>query len=75
MSVRARQSPDGDPASRVMGLSPEANDLLDQLTPSNRAKFDALLESYFGSKGRFLQAADNQLSQTKLQPVPEPPKN
>ena len=48
-----------------MGLSPGAIDLLDQLHPSNRAKFDTLLESYFGSKGRFLQAADNQLSRFK----------
>ena len=65
MSVRARQSPDGDTASRVMGLSLEANDLLNQLTPSNRAKFDALLDIHFGKQGRFLQAADNQLSRFK----------
>ena len=48
-----------------MGLSLEANDLLSQLTPSNRAKFDALLNIHFGKQGRFLQAADNQLSRFK----------
>ena len=53
MSASSPNTVVGDTASRVMGLSPGAIELLDQLHPSIRAKFDALFNSMFGSKGQF----------------------
>ena len=65
MPVRSPSSSIGNTAFTVMGLSPKAAALLDQLKPSNLRSVTAVIDSFIGNNGRFFRTADDQLSRFK----------